>query len=323
MITTKNLTKRFGDIAAVDALNLSIEEGEVFGLLGPNGAGKTTTISMLATLARPTSGTATVNGFDIRTQQKEVRKSIGVVFQEPSVDDLLTGRENLEMHGMLYGMERGLMNERVHEVLELVELTARANDFVKTYSGGMRRRLELARGLLHRPKVLFLDEPTLGLDPQTREHIWAYIARLAKEEKMTLVLTTHYLEEADRLCDRIGIIDYGKIVALDTPNVLKHGVGGDVVEIRKKDFSESLVKGLKFVKKVEQVENVIRLTVDDAHVNLQKLLAAVGTVESVEMREASLNDVFIKFTGRHYRGEGGEGEGGWAERAMGAQARRS
>jgi len=227
VITTRHLTKKFGKLTAVDDLGLDIPEGEVFGLLGPNGAGKTTTINLLITLLKPTSGTATVNGIDVVKRPAEVRKNIGVVFQEPSVDDLLSGKENLEMHAMLYGMPGELRRRRVEEVLELVELTDRKDDWVKTYSGGMRRRLELARGLMHHPKVLFLDEPTLGLDPQTREHIWKYIARLAKEERTTIVMTTHYMEEADLLCSRIGIMDHGKIVALGTPKKLKHEVGGD------------------------------------------------------------------------------------------------
>ncbi len=322
MITTSHLTKRFDKLAAVDNLNLNIEEGEVFGLLGPNGAGKTTTINLLITLLKPTSGTATVNGIDVVKNPAQVRKNIGVVFQEPSVDDLLSGKENLEMHAMLYSMPGELRRKRVEEVLELVELTDRKDDWVKTYSGGMRRRLELARGLMHHPKVLFLDEPTLGLDPQTRQHIWKYIARLAKEENMTVVLTTHYMEEADLLCSRIGIMDRGKIVALGTPKKLKHEVGGDVVIIRQDGFDRSCLKGLKLVKKVKVEGDEVFLTVEHAHENLQRLLAAVGKVKSVEVREASLNDVFLKYTGRKYREEEEGAEGGWAERTMHAESQR-
>ena len=322
MITTTRLTKRFGKLAAVDSLSLEIGEGEVFGLLGPNGAGKTTTINLLITLLKPTSGTATVNGIDVVKHPAEVRKNIGVVFQEPSVDDLLSGKENLEMHAMLYGMPGELRRSRIVEVLDLVELTDRKDDWVKTYSGGMRRRLELARGLMHHPKVLFLDEPTLGLDPQTRQHIWKYIARLAKEEKTTIVMTTHYMEEADLLCSRIGIMDHGRIVALGTPNKLKHEVGGDVVVLRQKDFDRSCLKGLKFVKKVKAEGEEVILTVDHAHENLQRLLKAVGLVKSVEVREASLDDVFLKYTGRKYKEDGEGGEGGWSERAMSSQAQR-
>jgi len=322
MITTTRLTKRFGKLAAVDSLSLEIGEGEVFGLLGPNGAGKTTTINLLITLLKPTSGTATVNGIDVVKHPAEVRKNIGVVFQEPSVDDLLSGKENLEMHAMLYGMPGELRRSRIVEVLDLVELTDRKDDWVKTYSGGMRRRLELARGLMHHPKVLFLDEPTLGLDPQTRQHIWKYIARLAKEEKTTIVMTTHYMEEADLLCSRIGIMDHGKIVALGTPNKLKHEVGGDVVVLKQENFDRSCLKGLKFVKKVKAEGEEVILTVDHAHENLQRLLKAVGLVKSVEVREASLDDVFLKYTGRKYKEDGEGGEGGWSERAMSSQAQR-
>ena len=205
-ILTENLTKEFNGIVAVDKLNLEVEEGEIFGLLGPNGAGKTTTILMLCTILKPTSGSAKINGYDIVKQPNEVRKSIGIVFQDPSLDDRLTGRENLEMHAALYKVPKNIRRKRIEEVLELVELTDRADSLVKTYSGGMKRRLEIARGLIHYPKVLFLDEPTLGLDPQTREHIWRYIKELAKRENITIILTTHYMEEADFLCDRIAII---------------------------------------------------------------------------------------------------------------------
>jgi ABC-2 type transport system ATP-binding protein len=322
MIRTSHLTKKFGKLTAVDSLDLEIGEGEIFGLLGPNGAGKTTTISMLVTLLKPTSGTATVNGIDVTRRPAEVRKNIGIVFQEPSVDDMLTGRENLEMHARLYSMPMELRKPRIKEVLDLVELSDRADDRVKTYSGGMRRRLELARGLMHHPKVLFLDEPTLGLDPQTREHIWAYIAKLAKEEKITVVLTTHYMEEADLLCDRIGIIDHGKIVALDTPEKLKRAVGGDVVVIRQKGFDRSKVKHLPFIKKIEEEDDCATLTVKDAQENLQKLLAAVGEIESVEVRQASLNEVFLRYTGRKYRENDEAGEGGWTQRVASAQTRR-
>jgi ABC-2 type transport system ATP-binding protein len=205
------LTKKYNEINAVDNLNLKIKEGEIFGLLGPNGAGKTTTLLMLTTLKQPTSGTAKVNNFDIIKQPNKVRKSIGIVFQDPSSDDILTGYENLKLHGWLYDMPDDLKERRIKEVLELVDLTDRKNDLVKKYSGGMRRRLEVARGLMHHPKVLFLDEPTLGLDPQSRDHIWKYIEKLSKEEKITIIITTHYMDEADKLCDRLAIIDKGKI----------------------------------------------------------------------------------------------------------------
>lgn len=221
VIKTEALTKKYGKLTAVDSLNLEVREGEIFGLLGPNGAGKTTLLSMLCTILKPTSGKAWVSGFDIVKEPAKVRKSIGIVFQQPSVDDLLTGRENLKMHNLLFGVPREVRKQRIDEVLAIVNLEKRADDLVNTYSGGMRRRLELARGIMHHPKILFLDEPTLGLDPQTREHIWEYIQELARKECMTVMLTTHYMEEAEQLCDRIAIIDYGKIVALDSPDTLE------------------------------------------------------------------------------------------------------
>jgi len=312
IISCKELTKRYdGKTLAVDKLGLEIEEGEVFGLLGPNGAGKTTTISMLCTLIHSTSGTASVAGFDIKKQPSLVRKNIGIVFQEPSVDDLLTGRENLDLHGMLYGMEEGARKKRIEEMLELVGLTDRANDLVREYSGGMRRRLEIARGLMHSPKVLFLDEPTLGLDPQSRTHIWDYIRTLAKEHGTTMVLTTHYMEEADLLCNRIGIIDLGKIIALGTPRELKSKIGEDIVRLKGTVDAERLRK-LKFVKKVAQEDGITTVALVDAPSNLQALLKEVGKVESVEVREVTLNDVFLHYTGKEIHKE--EGEGGWFER---------
>ena len=224
-VETEGLTKQYGDLLAVDSLNLCIDEGEIFGLLGPNGAGKTTTLSMLATLVKPTAGTGRVNGFDILSQPADVRRSIGIVFQDPSSDDVLTGRENLYLHALMFGVPREERRKRIDYVLSLVDLQDRADDIVKKYSGGMRRRLELARGLLHNPRILFLDEPTLGLDPQTREHIWAYIENLVKVEKVSVIITTHYMDEADRLCNRVAIIDHGKVSALDSPKELKSESG--------------------------------------------------------------------------------------------------
>ena len=250
-IETFDLTKRFKDLTAVDHVNLKVRHGEIFGLLGPNGAGKTTAISMLCTILKPTEGTAAVNGYDILKDSHDVRKSIGIVFQEPSVDDILTGRENLRLHAMWYGVPKEIRVNRIDEVLKLVGLESRQHDLVKTYSGGMRRRLELARGLLHLPKVLFLDEPTLGLDPQTREHIWQYIESLSREREMTIVLTTHYMEEADRLCNRVAIIDEGKIVVMDSPQDLKETVGGDIVRLKTKTLDMERFKKLDSVTKVE------------------------------------------------------------------------
>jgi ABC-2 type transport system ATP-binding protein len=222
VIEVKNLTKEFNGLIAVNNISFGVQEGEIFGLLGPNGAGKTTTIKMLATLLKPTKGEAKVCGFDILKQRDEVRNSIGVVFQEPALDNRLTGYENLDFHARLYGLDSKIRKKRIKEVLTLVELEEKANVIVRNYSGGMQRRLEIARGLMHYPKVLFLDEPTLGLDPQTRHRIWDYILKLNQKEKITIILTTHYLEEADYLCQRVGIIDFGKIVALDTPQNLKN-----------------------------------------------------------------------------------------------------
>jgi ABC-2 type transport system ATP-binding protein len=220
VIETKGLTKKFNGFTAVDGISLSVKEGELFGLLGPNGAGKSTTMYMLSTILPPSSGTALVNGFDVVAQPIEVRKSIGMVFQDSTLDTHLTGLDNLDIHGRLYGMGEAERREKISEVLELVELNDWAGKLVKTYSGGMRRRLEIARGLMHTPKILFLDEPTLGLDPQTRRHIWAYLLKL-KKQGVSMVLTTHYLEEADELCGRIAIVDKGKIRALGSPKELK------------------------------------------------------------------------------------------------------
>ena len=313
-IETFDLTKQFKDLTAVDRLNVKIKQGEIFGLLGPNGAGKTTAISMLCTILRPTEGTATVNGFDILKEPDDVRKSIGIVFQQPSVDDILTGRENLRLHAMWYGVPKGIRDERIDEVLTLVGLKARQKSLVKTYSGGMRRRLELARGLLHLPKVLFLDEPTLGLDPQTREHIWEYIEDLSEKREMTIMLTTHYMEEADRLCGRIAIIDQGKIIVMDTPERLKQTVGGDIVCLKTGNADIERFKKIESISKVEVKDEFIVLTVRNASENLQEILDVAGKIESVEIRPASLNDVFLSYTGKEIRAE--TGEGGIAQRIM-------
>jgi ABC-2 type transport system ATP-binding protein len=298
----------------VDNLTFDINENEVFGLLGSNGAGKTTTIHMLATLLKPTSGTATVNGYDIINQPAKVRASIGIVFQAPSSDDMLTGYENLHLHAMLYSVPRHTRKQRIEEVLELVGLTERKHDQVKTYSGGMRRRLEIARGLLHKPKVMFLDEPTLGLDPASRESMWKYVRRLVEEEKVTIILTTHYMEEADMLCDRIAIIDKGRIVALDTPAKLKAGLGGDIVRIKTKKFMQQdidKIRQFSFVHKLEQSDGFLVLSVDNAKRDLPVLLQNVEA-ESAEFTSPTLNDVFIQLTGRNTDKE--QAEGGFMER---------
>jgi len=255
VIETDNLTKHFGTLIAIDHVSFSVEEGEILGFLGPNGAGKTTTLNMLATLLRPTSGTATVNGHDILEEPDAVRRSIGFVFQDPTLDIELTGRENLDFHGRLYGLKRDVRQQRIKEMLEIVQLTDRADDFVKTYSGGMKRRLEIARGLLHYPKILFLDEPTLGLDPQTRRAIWEHIQRLNQDEDITVILTTHYTEEADYLCHRIQIIDFGKIVALDTPDKLKARLEGDIVTLAFKE-PKAIAKIRPLLKEKEWIRRV-------------------------------------------------------------------
>ncbi len=318
IIVTKSLTRKFGTLTAVDAINLEISEGEIFGLLGPNGAGKTTAISMLCTILRPTSGTAFVNGFDIDMQQDRVRKSIGIVFQDGSLDEELTAMENLELHGRLYGMEKGKISERAGEVLGIVELTDRKNDLVKTFSGGMRRRLEIGRGLMHYPKVFFLDEPTIGLDPQTRDHIWEYIVKLNKEQGVTIVLTTHYMDEAEKLCNRIAIIDHAKIILLGTPGELKAKLDGKsaisiVPEKEQLEKFKSLVEGQKFVIKLQMTKTSLNLSVTDQRIAFPLILDLAARngikIESIETHMPSLNDVFIHFTGRELRREEAEGQG--------------
>ncbi len=321
IVEVKNLTKKFDGFTAVDGIDFSIKEGEIFGLLGPNGAGKTTTLHMLATLVKPTDGRATVNGHDIAKEPSLVRKNIGIVFQDPSSDDILTGYENLKLHALMYGVPPSTVEKKIEEVLELVDLTDRKNDRVSKYSGGMRRRLEIARGLLHNPKVLFLDEPTLGLDPQTREHIWAYIQQMVKEKKVTIIITTHYMEEADRLCDRIAIIDHGKIVVLDSPENLKKNIGGEIIRIKIKKPNLDAIRKLKYVKKVDKTDDTISLTVSNANKNLQDILKKIGKVESIELHSATLNDVFLHYTGREFRDED-RAEGGFYERMVTYKARR-
>jgi len=326
IVKLENLSKVFKrgkeEFYAVNKVSFGINKGEIFGLLGPNGAGKTTTLMMLTTLLKPSAGTALVNAFDISKQPSQVRKSIGMVFQDPSSDDILTGYENLKLHALLYGVPGEVAEKRIAEVLKLVDLEDRKDDLVKTYSGGMRRRLEIARGLIHHPQVLFLDEPTLGLDPQTREHIWTYIQKLVKEEKITIVLTTHYMDEADMLCDRVAIIDRGQIVALDTPGNLKKIIGGDVVRIKIKIIDADLeaLKKLSYVKKVEMMDSEVHITVEEARKHLPEILETVGKAESVSVREPTLNDVFLHYTGKEIRD--GEAEGGWAQRIMTARSRR-
>ena len=272
IIEVKELTKVFnGDVTAVDNISFTVKEGEIFGFLGPNGAGKTTTLNMLATILRPTSGTASINGKDIRKDSEEVRRSIGFVFQDPTLDIELTGRENLDFHGRLYGLSKKERQERIKEILEVVQLTDRADDFVKTYSGGMKRRLEIGRGLLHYPKVLFLDEPTLGLDPQTRRAIWDYIQKLNQEQNVTIILTTHYTDEADHLCDRIQIIDLGKIVANDTPENLKARLEGDIIGLQFKTANDTM-KLIPLLQKVDWIKNIIPVSGSTSQVEMSQMM---------------------------------------------------
>ena len=258
-IEAKELTKIYpGGLRAVDNVSFTIEDGEIFGFLGPNGAGKTTTIMMLITLTNPTSGTATIKGHDIRTERNAVRNYIGYVSQDVAVDDQLTGRENITLQGKFYHLPKDTLKERADEVLEMLDLTDRAKDKVETYSGGMRKRLDIAEGLIHRPEVLFLDEPTLGLDIQTREKIHEYIRRLQKEKNMTIFITTHYMEEADQLCDRVGIIDHGQIKANGEPEKLKGGVGGDVVTLKiAPESKDKIQETLAMIKKQPFFETLI------------------------------------------------------------------
>jgi len=309
LIIVKNLVKKYGDFYALNGLTFEVNENEIFGLLGPNGAGKTTLIHILATLLKPTTGGAVVNGYDVLHNATKVRKSIGVVFQAPSSDDILTGYENLKIHALLYGIPRGTREKRISEVLKLVGLEGRKNDQVKKYSGGMRRRLEIARGLLHHPKVLFLDEPTLGLDPQSRESMWTYIKEIVTEEKVTIILTTHYMEEADLLCDRIGFISNGKIIALNSPTNLKQEMGGDIVKI---NFigdipSTETFTRFDFVHKVELEKNTAIVYMDEVNSNMHSLIKDLKGVRTIDYKKPTLNDVFLRLSGGSLSGDSPEG----------------
>jgi ABC-2 type transport system ATP-binding protein len=309
-VEVDQLVRRFGEFTAVDGVSFEVQRGEIFGFLGPNGAGKTTTINMLCTLLRPTSGQAFVNGFNVATSPDEVRRSIGLIFQDPSLDDRLSGRENLRFHAMLYDVASDVFGQRMTDLIAMVDLTDKVDDLVRSYSGGMKRRLEIARGLLHHPQVLFLDEPTIGLDPQTRRHIWDYLLHLRTQEAVTMFMTTHYMDEAEH-CDRIAIIDRGRIVALDTPDALKRLVGGDLITVVTSDpahASEKLQKahGLQ-PRQGPEGRLIIETPHGDQFIPQMMTTFANGSspveVFSVNLSRPTLEDVFIKLTGHAIREE--------------------
>lgn len=311
IIETYELTKEFNGLMAVDRVSFAVKKGEVFGFLGPNGAGKTTTINMLTTLLLPTSGTAKVNGYDILEAPRDVRRSIGIVPQEVVLENDLTARENLQFHADLYNVPKKDASERIPELLRLVGLKSRIDDKIATYSGGMKRRLEVIKAFLHNPAIIFMDEPTQGLDPQTRRVIWDHIKYLNQEEGITIFLTTHYMEEADYLCDRVAIIDYGKILDLDSPGNLKDKIGkGDVLDVRV-DKVEAFLKELEEYSPQVLEDGTVRLRALKGETALPKILKlseTLGlTISSIALREPTLEDVFIHYTGREIREEKGEG----------------
>jgi ABC-2 type transport system ATP-binding protein len=301
-IEVNGLVRRFKAFTAVDGISFTVNPGEVFGFLGPNGAGKTTTVRMLCTLIRPSGGTAEVAGFDLVRRHNDVRRSIGIIFQDPSLDDRLTARENLRFHAMVYKVPRAEVNTRIAETLEWMELADRANEIVRNFSGGMKRRLEIARGLLHAPKVLFLDEPTLGLDPQTRSRIWERLQKLRQERGTTIFLTTHYMDEAEN-CDRIAIIDHGRIIALDTPARLKAQVQGDCIHLETADdaAAEAEVKQRYGVEVVRDATG-LHFEVESGAAFVPGLVRELSVpVRTVSVRPPTLEDVFLKMTGREIR----------------------
>lgn len=316
VIEVLNLTKKFGDFTAVDNVRFDVYEGEIFGFLGPNGAGKTTTINMLITLLKPTSGEAYVAGYNVVKEPYRVRRMIGVVFQDPTIDRYLTGYENMYIHGLIYGLPREKIRNRIDELLKFVDLYEFRDKPVKTYSGGMIRRLEIARSLLHIPKILFLDEPTLGLDPQTRAKIWEYIERLRYEHNVTIFMTTHYMDEAEKLCDRIAIIDHGRIIALDTPENLIKMVGDEVVYVRidGQPIDIDKLRGINsYIKDVEIRSNQIIFSVSNSSkaipTILEHLVGLGVDVQEVKYHKPDMGDVFLKLTGRDLRDD----EGSWKD----------
>ncbi|RJQ14893.1 MAG: ATP-binding cassette domain-containing protein [Nitrospiraceae bacterium] len=309
VIIVENLSKRFGDLTAVDNISFEVDEGDIFGFLGPNGAGKTTTINILCTLLSPTSGRAFIAGHDCSKEPSDVRKAIGIVFQDTTLDKDLTAYENMMLHAYLYGVTRGEIKTRIDDALRFVDLYARRDDLVKKFSGGMKRRLEVARGMVHRPKVLFLDEPTLGLDPQTRANLWEFIVELPKKHNATIFMTTHYMEEAE-VCDKIAIIDNGRIIASGTPEELKKTVGGDVIYIKTSDNDKAKleIEGL-FNLNVSEKNGELFMTTLKGDACIPEIIKAIGEkVLSVRLQRPTLNDAFLKMTGRQIREQNGTAE---------------
>lgn len=313
-VETKSLTKSFGDVTAVDDVSFSVEKGEIFGFLGPNGAGKSTTIMILTTLLKPTSGQALIAGNNVMTNPKKVRENIGYVQQETTVDEYLTGRENLLLQAKLNHIPKDEIDSRIDEVLDLIELSDKQNESVVTYSGGMRKRLDIAGGLLHRPKVLFLDEPTVGLDIQTRRKIWEYIKKIHDEFEMTIFLTTHYMEEADQLCDRIGIIDGGKIQVIDSPENMKNAMGNEVISIviEENDSRDSFLyelNNIESVNKINEDGSKLTLFVSNGTEVIPKVFQIstdIGIkITSISLTQPTLDDVFISYTGHEIRDDDG------------------
>ena len=309
-IETKSLTKSFGDLVAVNDISFSVEKGEIFGFLGPNGAGKSTTMMIFTTLLKPTNGNALVGGFDVLKNPKQVRENIGFVQQETTVDEYLSGRENLLLQAKLNHIPKNEINQRIDEVLDLIELSDKQDEAVVTYSGGMRKRLDIAGGLLHHPRVLFLDEPTVGLDIQTRRKIWQYIKKIHTQFDMTIFLTTHYMEEADSLCDRIGIIDHGKIQVIDTPKNMKNDLGNEIISLvvdasnNHNLFLEELKK-IEFIKKINEDDSKITLFTSNGTEVIPKIFQISSElkikINSISLTQPTLDDVFISYTGHEIR----------------------